>query len=439
MLSHLKVFRLGDQKIGTFNYGSSKGIAKRVLAISLIFVICLGSTPAHAASLNGKCRNKGAFSLSENQLLTCKKVKGKLSWQKATRAEKASYKVILDQKLAEARQAELNDLVLNSTGSEFEAITEISIIWRNSEIQDWGKALSEFKVRVDRSRELVKAKESELGIAQTAYNQKLLEFQNAQSTRSALEVQVRSTESQLVSLKQSYDFASQNYLSAKSVSDSLYYQYQRAYNENAIILTNRVLCDFGFVSGTSCSWGNYNYNASVISQYNSALARTNSLAGSYSNSYSAYTNGLTRLSSLRSQSSAVNISITSLNNQAVSLQRDLGVRQVELTKAKSDNTAYEGKDVVVNRHLDSLANVESKLKTAIQEHNSNIDAFLQESNAIKVTLEGKSLSEVQNEEWTSLISKLKMARTKVSTSYSLVIQTSASLLEELSKATASSK
>jgi hypothetical protein len=93
----------------------------------------------------------------------------------------------------------------------------------------------------------------------------------------------------------------------------------------------------------------------------------------------------------------------------------------------------------VNRHLDSLANVESKLKTAIQEHNSNIDAFLQESNAIKVTLEGKSLSEVQNEEWTSLISKLKMARTKVSTSYSLVIQTSASLLEELSKATASSK
>jgi chromosome segregation ATPase len=228
-------------------------------------------------------------------------------------------------------------------------------------------------------------------------------------------------------------------LSAKSVSDSLYYQYQRAYNENAIILTNRVLCDFGFVSGTSCSWGNYNYNASVIGQYNSALARTNSLAGSYSNSYSAYTNGLTRLSSLRSQSSAVNISITSLNNQAVSLQRDLGVRQVELTKAKSDNTAYEGKDVVVNRHLDSLANVESKLKTAIQEHNSNIDAFLQESNAIKVTLEGKSLSEVQNEEWTSLISELKMARTKVSTSYSLVIQTSASLLEELSKATASSK
>ena len=119
-------------------------------------------------------------------MLTCKKVKGKLSWQKATRAEKASYKVILNQKLAEARQAELNDLVLNSTGSEFEAITEISIIWRNSEIQEWGKALSEFKVRVDRSRELVKAKESELGIAQTAYNQKLLEFQNAQSTRSAL-------------------------------------------------------------------------------------------------------------------------------------------------------------------------------------------------------------------------------------------------------------
>ena len=145
------------------------------------------------------------------------------------------------------------------------------------------------------------------------------------------------------------------------------------------------------------------------------------------------------MSSLRSQSSAVNISITSLNNQAVSLQRDLGVRQVELTKAKSDNTAYEGKDVVVNRHLDSLANVESKLKTAIQEHNSNIDDFLQESNAIKVTLEGKSLSEVQNEEWTSLISELKMSRTKVSTSYSLVIQTSASLLEELSKATASSK
>lgn len=439
MLLYSKMIKHLRQKGALCNFRGLSCTAKHILTVSLIVLLCLEVTPVQAASLNGKCKIKGNFSLSGNQLLTCKMIKGNLLWQKATKSEKASYLAILNQKIAASRQAELNDLLLNSGVNEFEVVTGVSAVWRIPEIQEWGKVLSDFKSKVSKSAESVKAKESELGLTQTQYNQKLQELQNNQSTRNTLESQVRSAEGELVTLKQSYDIASQNYLSAKSVSDSLYYKYQYALNENSAILANRVLCDFGFISGTSCSWGNYNYNASVISQYNSAIARTNSLSSNYSYTYSAYTNGLSRLSSLKNQSSTVNNSIAILNNQVITLQREIGTKQGELTKLKSENTIYEGKNAVVNRFLESIAGLESRLSVAIQEHNLNIDAFMIESDEVKVALQGKLLSDLQSNDWVLLISELKSARAKVSTSFSTITQISASLSDELSKATASSK
>ena len=64
---------------------------------------------------------------------------------------------------------------------------------------------------------------------------------------------------------------------------------------------------------------------------------------------------------------------------------------------------------------------------------------MQEGVEVTAALDGKLLSDVQNEDWILLMSELKMARTKVSNSYLEVMQISTSLLEELSKATASSK
>jgi len=414
-------------------------LVMRIPAVFLIIMIILQMSPAQAASLNSKCKNKGSFGFSGDQLLVCKSIKGNLLWQKATKSEKASYIAKLNQKIAASRQTELNDLFQASGGNEFEVITALSPVWRSLEIQEWEKVLSDFKSKVSINIESVKTMESDLGLTQTQYNQKLQELQNFQTTRNTFESQVRDTEGDLVSLKRSYDIASQNYLSAKSVSDSLYYQYQRAFNENSVILTNRVLCDFGFLSGTSCSWGNYNYNASIINQYNSAIARTDSLFSSYSSAYTAYTNSITRLNSLKNQINAINNSIVSLNNQAITLQRAVAAKQGELTKLKSENTIYASKDIVVNRFVESIANAESKVNLAIQDHNSNIALFMLERDEVKKSLEGKSLSVLQSNDWILLISELKFARTKVSTSYIVVTQVSTNLSEELVKATASIK
>lgn len=85
-------------------------LVMRIPAVFLIIMIILQMSPAQAASLNSKCKSKGSFGFSGDQLLVCKSIKGNLLWQKATKSEKASYIAKLNQKIAASRQTELNDL-----------------------------------------------------------------------------------------------------------------------------------------------------------------------------------------------------------------------------------------------------------------------------------------------------------------------------------------
>jgi chromosome segregation ATPase len=300
----------------------------------------------------------------------------------------------------------------------------------------WNEALSRFKLVLDESRKGIASQLEEVQKMQSLSSQKTQELQSAQSSKSSIDSQLRFAENDLISLKIAYDAASQSYLAAKSVSDSLYYQYQRAQNENAAILANRVLCDFGFVAGSSCTWGNYNYNASIISQYNIAISRTNSLAGSYSNTYSAYANGLSRVASLRNQSASLGTSISSITNQINLTQRDISAKQADITKAKENVSTLEIKETTSTKLVDELV---ASLNSLAESHRFSLQAFLKKIEETNAAIDGKPLFEFEKKEWEVLVSDLRETRTKVTNSFYELLRTSTSLSLELTKAVNATK
>jgi chromosome segregation ATPase len=389
---------------------------------------------SQAVTPGAACKKSGTFNVTANQILICKISKGKLIWQKANKAELNTYQKSQNEKLEKSRKSILDSLLYFSADDEFQEVSENTSMLRRDEIESWNAALSGFKLILEENKQGLTKKSEELQRLQTLYAQKSQDLRNAQNSKSSVDSQLRFAENDLISLKMSYDSASQSYFAAKSLSDSLYYQYQRAQSENAAILANRVLCDFGFVAGTSCTWGNYSYNASIISQYNIAISRTNSLAGNYSSTYTAYTNGLSRVNTLRNQSASIGSSITSISNELSVAQRDMSVKQNEITKAKDNVSSLEGKALSLNQFDNSIKEQVSKLVALAKNHDTNLQTFLQRVDEAKVSLDGKALSQVQKDQWDQLATDLKEAKSKVTSSYYDLLQSSTSLSLELTKA-----
>ena len=89
------------------------------------------------------------------------------------------------------------------------------------------------------------------------------------------------------------------------------------------MLAAKVLCDFGFGSCGIYSSYQYSYNASIISQYNSASARTSSAYASYSNYNSQYAASLSTLNSLKNQQVQFTNTINSLNSQKTQINQTI--------------------------------------------------------------------------------------------------------------------
>jgi chromosome segregation ATPase len=405
-----------------------------IIAVLLGILTSISMSASQAVTSGASCKKSGTFNVVASQVLICKISKGKLIWQKANKAEINAYQKSQNEKLEKSRKSILDSLLFFSADDEFQQVSENASILRRDEIESWNTALSGFKLILEENKQGLTKKSEELQRLQTLYAQKTQDLQNAQNSKSSIDSQLRFAENDLISLKMSYDSASQSYFAAKSLSDSLYYQYQRAQNENAAILANRVLCDFGFVAGTSCTWGNYNYNASIISQYNIAISRTNSLAGNYSSTYTAYTNGLSRVNTLRNQSASIGSSITSISNELSVTQRDMSVKQNEITRAKDNVSSLEGKALSLNQFDNSIKEQVSKLVALATNHATNLQTFLQRVDEAKVSLDGKALSQVQKNQWDQLVTDLKEAKSKVTSAYYDLLQSSTSLSLELTKA-----
>jgi chromosome segregation ATPase len=424
--------------ISSFTLRSKKSTAA-FIALLLGFTTIASMPLGNAANVGSSCKKKGGFNLNRNQILICKVSNGKLTWQRANKTEMLAYQKSENEKLEKSRKVVLDSLLLGTTGDEFQEIPENSPMFRLNERGSWNEALSRFKLVLDESRKGIASQLEEVQKMQSLSSQKTQELQSAQSSKSSIDSQLRFAENDLISLKIAYDAASQSYLAAKSVSDSLYYQYQRAQNENAAILANRVLCDFGFVAGSSCTWGNYNYNASIISQYNIAISRTNSLAGSYSNTYSAYANGLSRVASLRNQSASLGTSISSITNQINLTQRDISAKQADITKAKENVSTLEIKETTLSQSTKLVDELVASLNSLAESHRFSLQAFLKKIEEINAAIDGKPLFEFEKKEWEVLVSDLRETRTKVTNSFYELLRTSTSLSLELTKAVNATK
>ncbi len=294
---------------------------QKTLIPALIFTVlfCLSPSANAASSIGGKCSKANSFQLINNKLAICLKKGSSMVWTPANTAQKNSYKKLQTQLMISSREKNLTNL--RNLKDKYSAISNVVPAWNETLVQTK-------KSLIDGTREqlfsLEDQKDAQEQIKKDSQNS-LLTINNSisstQNSINSLQNQINNQQSIVNNAKFYNDSAYNTYVSAKAQSDYLSYSYQSAISSNSSMLAAKVLCDFGFGSCGVYSSYQYSYNASIISQYNSASARTSSAYASYSNYNSQYASSLSTLSSLKNQQVQFTNNLNTLNNQKAQINQ----------------------------------------------------------------------------------------------------------------------
>jgi chromosome segregation ATPase len=127
------------------------------------------------------------------------------------------------------------------------------------------------------------------------------------------------------------------------------------------MLSAKVLCDFGFGYCGIYSASQYSYNSSIISQYNSASARTSGAYASYVSYNSQYSSNLNALNSLKAQQIQLSNSVTSLNSQ-----KSQATQNISLAESRIANL-----EILINQAIGKfspLENAEKRIEQDLQKY-----------------------------------------------------------------------
>jgi hypothetical protein len=324
---------------------------------SITAVVCLSvfigivPTPVIAAStMGGKCTKIGTFLQIGGKIAICKKTGTKSIWASATPAQKIVYQKQQQQILLTGRKQVVADL----KESKEKYTNLVNLITPLNTI-----LIEEKKLLIINSKKTLIDLQEQNSEAQQAkiINQNNLaninnSISSAQNTLNSLANQINIQQNNVNSAKFNNDASYNSYTSAKAQSDSLYYPSQRAMSDNSAMLAAKVLCDFGFGNCGIYSAAQYSYNLSIISQYNSASARTSSAYSSYSSYNSQYLSAFNALTSLKSQQSQSSNSIASLNNQKNQASQNIS----------SADTKISNLEILIKQSLAKVALLESAEK-----------------------------------------------------------------------------
>jgi len=294
---------------------------QKTLITDVVFalLLCLSPSANAASSMGAKCSKANSFQMINNKLAICLKKGSSTIWTPANTAQKNSYKKIQTQLMISAREKNLTNL--RNLKDKYSAISNVVPAWNETLVQTK-------KSLIDGTREqlfsLEDQKDAQEQIKKDSQNS-LLTINNSigstQNSINSLQNQINNQQSIVNNAKFYNDSAYNTYVSAKAQSDYLSYSYQSAISSNSSMLAAKVLCDFGFGSCGVYSSYQYSYNASIISQYNSASARTSSAYASYSNYNSQYASSLSTLSALKNQQVQFTNNLNTLNNQKAQLNQ----------------------------------------------------------------------------------------------------------------------
>lgn len=341
---------------------------------SIVVAVCLSVftgitlTPTIAASaLGSKCTKIGSFVQIGNKVAICKKSGSKAIWVLVTPAQKIVYQKQQQQILLISRKQLVADL--KETKEKYTNLVNL-ITPLNTSLIEAKKLLilNSKNLLIDLQKQKVEAQQAKI------LNQNNLvninnSISNAQNSINSLANQINIQQNNLNSAKFYNDSSYNSYISTKAQSDSLYYPSQRAMSDNSAMLAAKVLCDFGFGNCDIYSAARYSYNLSIISQYNSASARTSGAYSSYSSYNSRYLSAFNAFTSLKSQQSQLSISIASLNNQ-----RNQALQNISSADPKISNL-----EILINQSLAKVAPLESAER--------RIEADLMEYSRIKGLVE----------------------------------------------------
>lgn len=295
-----------------------KTITFPLLLLTLTFSI---QVPASSKTLGGKCSKNDQFKLIKKTVAVCTKTGNKYMWVKATPKQAKQFQKIKLAELINSRKAKVSALLilrkeLDSSETQTFPLNVALIEIKKNAVEEKRKGILSLELSLNSE----KSNNSNLINTLTGIEKSLIDVQNrSNSTQS----QINSQQSVVNISKANNDATYRLYISAKSQSDSLYYSYQRAVDDNSAMLSAKVLCDFGFGYCGIYNSFQYSLNASTISRYNSAVAATSSAYSTWVNYNSKYTSDLSVLNTLKNQLNEVSNSLTKLTSQRNSTRQSL--------------------------------------------------------------------------------------------------------------------
>jgi len=305
---------------------------RRLLIMLSILTSILIATPINsnaASSMGGKCSKVNSFQLINNKLAICIKKGSSTVWTPANSAQKNSYKKLQTQLMISSREKNLTNL--RNLKEKYSTISNVVPAWNETLVQTKKSLIDSTRDQLfaleDQRDEQEQTKKDAQNSLQTINNS----ISSAQNSINSLQSQINIQQSVVNNAKSYNDSAYNTYISTKAQSDYLYYSYQNALSSNSSMLAAKVLCDFGFGSCGVYSSYQYSYNASIISQYNSASARTSSAYASYSNYNSQYASSLSTLNSLKNQQVQFTNSLNSLSNQKAQLNQTISTAESKIS------------------------------------------------------------------------------------------------------------
>jgi hypothetical protein len=305
--------------------------------------------PSIAASPGKSCQRINEFRQVKKIVLICIKSNNKKVWTKAKGKQLKKYEILKIQKISEERRENLSSLIklqneLANPQIYIQQIDSALVTSKKSLIEGKRKIVADLQTTLD----VEKMNNTSLT---TRFDEITSSLTSTQSRVASIQSQINSQQSIVNAAKVNNDVAYNSYLAAKVTSDSLSYAYQRALNDNAAMLSAKVLCDFGFGSCGIYNSFQYSMNASTISQYNNAISRTSSAYATWTNYNARYTSELASLNLLRSQLTEANNLYNSQNSQRNVLKQNLDISTAkvvslatQLKNAQVDLVKYEEAD-----------------------------------------------------------------------------------------------
>jgi hypothetical protein len=342
--------------------------SKLIIIALVLTTLNIGIAPSFAApTLKGKCTKLNTYTQIGNKTAICSKSGSKLIWTLATSAQiKVYQKQQSQQKLVTDRKKTIADLIgtketYSDLTSKITTLNTVLIDTKRLMIQTSRDLLIDLQKQMAAQQQTKVTYEANLqtAIKNIGIEQPLVNYyQNEMNIQQAV----------VNNAKTYYDAYSFTYLSAKAEAESLAYAYENAVNSNTTLMMEKVLCDFGFRTCGTFNTALFDFNASIIRQYNAATAKASAAAAPYTNYYNEYTAALRKMNEFKSMHKKYNDSLvwfTAQKNQIDSVLTD--------TNSKITNL-----DLLINQEtarLVILESAEKRISQDVQKH-SEISTFL---------------------------------------------------------------